>query len=966
MIRPLRAGLALAAALSLALPAFAQAPTPRPAPAQAQPFKLAPGEWPQSKSDLKADPDIRFGALPNGMRYAIRRQTIPPKQAAIRLWFDTGSLMETDAQQGLAHFLEHMAFNGSKGVKEGEMIKILERLGLAFGADTNASTSFDETIYKLDLPRTDDETVDTSLMLMREAAGELTIDQAAVDRERGIVLSEERARDTPGYRLLKERFAFLMPGQRVPTRYPIGEVEVLKTAPAGQLRDYYQRWYRPERAVLVVVGDFDVAAMEAKVRARFSDWKAQGPAGVEPDLGPVRPRKTEAKVVVEPGAPLNMQVSWVKPPEKRPDTAATRREELVERLGFSVLNRRFSALARSADPPFIAAGSYAGDTLDSQETTTIAVSAEPNRWRQALAAVEREQRRVAQFGVRQDELDREIEEMRAMLKAAVAGAATRRPADLAGEIVGALGEDLVVTSPAEDLALFEAAVKGLKAAEVSAALKTAFEGGGPLVFVATPQPIAGAEQTVLAALEASRQVAVTPPAAPAQIAWPYEAFGAPGKVVERREVADLGTTFVRFENGVRLSVKPTGFRDDEVLVRVNVGDGMLDLPKDRQSMSWAASAFLEGGLKKISNEDMERVLASKVYGTSFSVGDDAFVLSGGTRTDDLPTQLQVLAAYVSEPGWRAEAFQRLKAAGRTIHDQYEATTSGVLQRDLGGLLHSGDPRWTFPTREEIAGAELQQLQAQIAPHLANDPIEVVIVGDVTVDKAIETVAATFGALPRRPEPKPVTDAQRQVRFPAAPEAPVVLTHKGRADQSIGYIGWPTTDFWENPQRARETAVLGEVMRLRLMEELRETQGSTYSPSLGYNHSLVWTGWGYMAASVEVPPEKLPEFFADVQKIAADLKAKPISDDELARAKKPRLEGFQRARVTNQYWLGQLGGAQADPRRLDMIRELIPGTEKVTAADVQRAAQTFLREERAYRLMVRPQAQMASTAAPASK
>ncbi|WP_374468889.1 M16 family metallopeptidase [Phenylobacterium sp.] len=948
MIRPLRAGLALAAVLAFCLPASAQ--SPRPA--------LAPGQWPQAKSDLKADPDIRFGALPNGMRYAVRKQSIPPNQAAIRLWFDTGSLNETDAQQGLAHFLEHMAFNGSKGVKEGEMVKILERLGLAFGADTNASTGFDETIYKLDLPRTDAETIDTSLMLMREAAGELTIDQAAVDRERGIVLSEERARDTPGYRLLKERFAFLMPGQRVPTRYPIGQVEVLKTAPASQVRDYYQRWYRPERAVLVVVGDFDVAGMEAKIRARFADWTAEGPAGVEPDLGPVRPRRTEAKVVVEPGAPLNMQISWIAPPEHRADNAATRREDLVERLGFAVLNRRFSALARSAEPPFIAAGAYAGDTLDSQETTTIAVNAEPARWRDALAAVEREQRRAVRYGVLQGELDREIEEMRALLKAAVAGAATRRPADLAGEIVGSLGEDLVVTSPAYDLELFEAQVKGLRAEEVSAALKKAFDRSGPLVFVATPQPIEGAETTVLAALESSRQVAVTPPAAPAQVAWPYESFGQPGQVAERREVADLGTTLVRFANGVRLTVKPTSFRDDEVLVRVNVGHGMLDLPKDRQSMSWAASAFLEGGLKKISNEDMERVLASKVYGTGFSIGDESFVLSGGTRTDDLPTQLQVLAAYVAEPGWRPEAFQRLKAAGRTIHDQYEATTSGVLSRDLGGLLHSGDPRWTFPTREEIAGAQLQELQAQIAPHLAAGAVEVVIVGDTTVDKAVEAVARTFGALPRRPDVKPAADSQRQVRFPAPVSEPVVLTHKGRPDQSVGYIGWPTTDFWENPQRARETAVLGEVMRLRLTEELREAQGSTYSPSLGYNHSLVWTGWGYIAASVEVPPEKLPEFFADVQKIAADLKAKPISDDELARAKKPRIEGFQRARVTNQYWLGQLSGAQDDPRRLDVIRELIPGTEKVTAADVQRAAQTFLKPDGAYRLVVRPQSQVA--------
>uniref|UniRef100_UPI0030F41CA0 M16 family metallopeptidase n=1 Tax=Phenylobacterium sp. TaxID=1871053 RepID=UPI0030F41CA0 len=196
MIRPLRGAAALLAATALSGCAVPHMTMPRlggfgfgqdNAPADTAPLKLAPGQWVQARSDVPADPEVRFGALPNGMRYALRKQSIPAGQAALRLRFDAGSLQETDAQAGLAHFLEHMAFNGSKNVPEGDMIKILERLGLAFGADTNASTNLDETIYKLDLPRTDAETVDTSLMLLREAAGNLTIDQAAVDRERGVV-----------------------------------------------------------------------------------------------------------------------------------------------------------------------------------------------------------------------------------------------------------------------------------------------------------------------------------------------------------------------------------------------------------------------------------------------------------------------------------------------------------------------------------------------------------------------------------------------------------------------------------------------------------------------------------------------------------------------------------------------------------------------------------------------------------
>jgi len=961
MIVSLRANTAFAAILALLATTSATAlPMPRlphlpklgGVPQVAPP--LAPGQWPQSRSDVKPDPDVRFGALPNGMRYAIRRQTIPAAQASIRLWFDAGSLMESDQQQGLAHFLEHMAFNGSKAVPEGEMIKTLERLGLAFGADTNASTSFDETVYKLDLPRTDDETVDTTLMLLRQTASDLTIAPEAVDRERGVVLSEERTSDSPSFRVFKQRLAFLMPGQRMTTRYPIGTVDVLKTAPASQIEAFYRHYYRPDRAVLVAVGDFDPAAMEAKIRSRFGDWQAVGAAGPAPDLGKVAPRKTEAKVVVEAGIPLSLQVAWVRPPDLRADTNAKRRGDLVEQLGFAVLNRRLSTLARSPAAPFLGAAAYTSDQVRSAEITMINVGAEPDRWREALAAIDQEQRRAVQYGVRQDELDREIEEVRAALKNAVAGAATRRPADLANEIIGTLDDDEVVTSPADDMVLFESAVKGLRADTVSEALKATFSGQGPLLFMATPKPVQGGDQALLQQFQSVQKIAVKSPEAPRQVVWPYETFGTPGTVAQTTEVIDLDTVFVRFENGVRLTIKPTRFRDDEVLVRVNVGNGLLDLPRDKQILSWFGSAFVEGGLKQIDNSDTERVLASKVYGLRFGVGDEGFVLTGGTRTDDLPTQLQVLAAYVSEPGWRPQAFERLKGTSKTIHDQLEGTDSGVLSRELNGLLHAGDRRFTFPSRADFSQAGLGDVQSQIAPHLASGALEVVIVGDVTVEKATEAVAATFGALPARTAEKPISPDQRRMGLPAPTAAPRVFTHKGRGDQSIAYIAWPASDYWSNPQLARETSILHAVMESRLIEQLREAEGSTYSPSVNDAHSLTWTDWGYLSASVEVPPAKLDGFFASVKQITADLRNKPVSADELARAKTPRIDGLERARLTNAFWLNILPGAQVDPRRLDIIRQQLPGAERVTAADVQKAAQLIFDDSKAFKLIIRPQ------------
>lgn len=966
MIRVARSALAAAMVLSLAacaglkdrlpkLPSFgpddsAEAPRAGPVDGVAAP-KLTPGQWPQAVADVAPDPAIRFGTLPNGMRYALLKNATPPGQASLRLRFDAGSLMETEAQLGLAHFLEHMAFNGSRGIPEGEMIKMLERQGLAFGADTNASTDFEETVYKLDLPRTDDATVDLSLKVMRETASELLIDPAAVDRERGVVLSEERGRDSPGWRVFKARLRFIMKGQRPPERWPIGAVEILRTAPASQITAFYNAWYRPERATLVAVGDFDLDVMEAKIKASFGDWKNSHPDGRDPPMGPIADRGVESMVVVEPGSSTTLQISWVSPPDLSRDSLAKRRGQWTEQLGFAVLNRRLEAIARGGEAPFLSAGAFSGNQVRAAKVTSLVVTARPGAWKAALTAVEQEQRRVVTYGVRQEELDREIEEYRQAMKSRAAAAATRRTPGLANELVDSLGEEDVITSPAQDLELFEAAVKGLKAAVVSDALKTAFAGAGPLVFVATPTPIEGAETAVTQAFESSRAVAVAAPEAPRQMSWPYGSFGPAGKVVEQSEVADLDTAFVRFENGVRLTVKPTRFRDDQVLVKVRIGDGLIALPGDRQSMVWANSAVIEGGLEKISAEDMERVLASRVYSSRFGVEDDAFVLTGGTRPEDLDVQLQVLAAYASEPGWRPEAFQRVRTYAGTLSEQWQATDNGVFGRDLAGLLRKGDRRWTWPSTAEIAASRPEDLRAGLDSALKTGSIEVVIVGDITVEKAVEAVSATFGALPKRPDvrtPPPAT-----VGFPAPVTAPVVLTHGGRDDQALAYIAWRTDDFFADVQKARNAALLGDIIDLRLVEELREKQGATYSPSVDWNASDVWTDWGYLSASVEVPPALVDRFYRDVKQIAADLRDRPPTADEMDRARKPRLERLSKARETNEYWLEQLAGAQTDPRRLAATRSVLAGYERITPQDVQAAAKQYLSPDGAWMLVVLP-------------
>jgi zinc protease len=974
MIRTVRlaagASLALVLAACSIMPEHNSAPASRTAASKPGVVASAPHEkgwgpgpvvplhpnnvWPQSYSDLTADPNVRFGTLPNGMRYALMRNVTPPGQVSMRLRMGAGSLNERDDQQGLAHFLEHMAFEGSKNVPNGELIKTLERLGLSFGADTNASTEETQTTYQWDLPKNDDQSIDTGLMLFRETASNLLITQDAMDHERGVILSEERARDTPEYRAYKQGMSFFLGDHLATKRFPIGIDEVLKVAKRDRIADFYNAYYHPDRATLVITGDFDPAKVEAKIKADFEDWRSTSPELKNPVLTLPIKRGPEVKITVEPGTRQSLSLAWVAPPDLAADTRAKRREDVVEMVAFAVLNRRLERAARGANPPFVSAGAGRNDYYHSARITSMNVTLQAGRWKEGLSAALAAERGAVRYGVTPAELAREIEATRTELKARVATMNTRRTPGLADELAGTLEDGIVETNPAQDLDMFEQDVKSLTPTALNAKLAQAFAGSGPLVFLTTPTAIDGGEPALKAALTAALAAPVTASEAQAAKTWPYANFGTPGKVAEQTEVADLDTVFVRFQNGVRLTVKPTKFRDDQILINVRFGAGREKLPLDKVTAAWAApGAFTEGGLKDLTAEDIEQIMTSHVTGASLGVNDDSFSLVGATNREDLTLQMQLMGAYMVYPGWRPEAFNRMKTSAATANDQQDATAGGVMGREFPKLIRSGDLRWAFPSTAQIAASQPDDLKAILADPLANGPIEILIVGDTTVDKAIAAVAQTLGALPARPTAAWTQAPPPQVTLPATGGPPVVLTHKGRPDQAMGLLVYPTDDFFADTRKARILRVLGDVLDSRLIDELRENQGATYSPSVSAQASSIFPRFGFLLATIETNPEKIDGFFRDTEKIIGDLRDKPPTADELDRAKKPAIEELQKNMHSNEFWMGQLSGAQTDPRKLTSLRSALAGIQQVTAEDVQAAAKEYLTPGKAWKLVVDP-------------
>jgi len=917
------------------------------APAEAR------GRWPQDSSDIKPDPAIRFGVLPNGMRYAIRRNANPEGTVSFRLRIAAGSLNESDKEQGAAHFLEHMAFNGSKNYPEGEMFRALQRMGVQIGSSANAATDFDSTTFSLSLPSVRADTLDTGLNVLREISGRLTLSAGAIDRERGVILSEERARATPAMQANLAQLKALFPGQKYPKRFPIGQLDFIRNAKPADLRGFYERYYRPERAILVAAGDVDPAILEAKIAAVFGDWSQPGPPPPADNFGSPKKRGLDVGYMVQPGLDESVTLSWVQPEDKRVDSAARRREVHQRLVAFTVLNRRLSKLSRQADSPVIDVRAGREVVGGAGTVTSITVLTRDGEWARGLQAAEQELRRALTHGLQQAEVEREALEQKSPYLLAAANTNTRSNMEVADLILGSVDTNRVPTNPQTDLDLYAASIDNLKATDVTRVLKDSFSGAGPVVFVSASKPISGGAEAIREAFEQGAAVSVAAPPPSTIKEFTYRDFGPKGTVAERKVVPDLGVTLVRFANGVRLNVKPTTFEKDKVSVVARFDGGYLALPKSRPGVAWALPfAFVEGGLGQLELQELEQTEPGHFAGIFLNLDEAAFQLSGETVERDVLLQLQVLAAYFTDPAYRPDGLRRMQAAADGQLREQASTATGVLSREIAALVRDGDARWATPTTEQMRALTMADIKGAIAPSLAQAPIEVTIVGQVNVDDAIEAAAKTFGAFAPRRETFALPAGARDVHFPAS-GARVAYRHDGRADQAAVAAVWPGPDLFSDTRRERALAVLNEVIQLRLIDEVREAQGGTYTPFVSYWASPSIKGYGYVLAGVEPKPEEADRFFVTLDEITKELRDGVLPSDLMERARKPVLYQHYAAESSNAYWIGALSDIQSDPRNLDRVRTILRDYGTISEAEVIAVAREFLDDTRRVDIRVLP-------------
>ena len=910
-------------------------------------------DWPFTASDVAPDPAYRFGKLANGMRTIVRSNATPAGVAMVRLVIETGSLDEAEDQRGLAHFVEHMAFEGSTHVRNGEMVKLLQREGLTFGADTNASTSFERTVYQLDLPRADPALLDTALMLMRETASELTIAPDAVDRERGVVLSEMR--DGKGYALSDwhDMAQFLYPRATYLRRLPIGTERSVARADAKALTAFWRAHYRPDRTTLILVGDFPAATMTRAIAAHFADWRAE-PA---PPPGRVEPGRVEAdrrdrvEIRTDPALSERVTASRHGPWLDEPDTIANRRRALLRLIGYRIVNRRFQSLAHRVDPPFRGAGFGTADVFHIGRTTNLVVDSEDGKWRRGLITAAAMLRQALAQGFTQAELDEQLADLREGLENAAAEAETRSDATLIHAALATIADGKVPTAPADALARFNAYAPTITPALVLDALKAeALPLDAPLLrFHGRRAPDGGADalRGAWAAGEAAPAAVFTPVSG----RFGYGDFGPAGSVVSDRRDARLGIRMVRFANGVRLNLRHTDLDRDRIRLSLALAGGEpLATRADPLAVAMVPE-LAQGGLGKHSADDLQTLLAGHSVGGSFAPEGDAFVAGANTTRRDLAMECSYLAALISDPGYRPEAERAFHETIANALARRNATPQVALANALGGIETDSDPRFTLGDIAAYRAVTFATLRHAIGDRLARGAIEIGMAGDLDEEAAIAAVAQTLGALPAREADFPVDPAALQRHFTDRRGA-IAVPHKGPTTQAIVRLEWPTTD--DRDERLELTLdMIQDMVTIAVEDTLREAMGKTYSPGATSAQSDLWPGWGTFAVQASVATGDVAATRAAIRKTLAALTAAPADPDLIARARAPLAQRLDNWLKGNGGWLSLVARAQTKPERIERHLAAKAMLMSLTPHELQAAAARWLAPDRAVEILVLP-------------
>lgn len=919
--------------------------------------------WLYRNSDIPHDKEWHFGELPNGLRYAVRKNGVPPGQVSIRIRVDAGSLYETDAERGYAHLLEHMLFRQSKYLAEGTAIAAFQRLGATFGSDTNAQTTATQTVFKLDLPNATPVSLDETFKLLSGMVSAPALSASNLKQDLPIVLAEMRERGGASKRVQDTMQQVFYAGQPLAQREPIGTVASLTAATPQSVRAFYQRWYRPDNVAVIVAGDVDPAVLEGAVRKWFSEWSVSGPKSPAPSFGdPVAPQDSDPKnpvgqtrVLVEPDLPPSLMYAVLRPWRQVNDNIVYNQGLMADAIAQAIINRRLESKAR-AGGSFLSASVNQDDVSRSADATFVSVTPLGDDWQAAL----RDVRAVIADAIgrppSQAEIDREVAELDVAFQVPVEQQRILPGAKLADDLVNALDIRETVAAPDDVLRIFRTSkplftpenvlehTRKLFSGTVTSGLFTIQKPGvatDAALRQALLEPIKGDASIRMAANEAPVSFATLPP------------IGPPAKPTADLPTGLLDIQQLTFQNGVKVMLWPVAEEPGRVMVKVRFGGGYRSIdPKDAPYIALGQYALVGSGLATLGQEDLDRISTGRKMGFDFEVQDATFQLSAETRPQDLADQLYLFAAKLDLPRWDVNPFIRAKAAAKIQYDTFATSPQGVLNRDLQFYQRGKDLRFATPMPAQVEATTAQGFKRVWSKALAQGPVEVQIFGDFDKAAAIAALEKTFGALkPRAPAPSTAQLAEMSIPHPS--DTPIVLHHHGDPDQAAAVISWPTGGGSMGIRESRQLEILTQLFTNRLMEAVREKLGVSYAPYVFSSWPVDLQAGGSITAIAQLDPKSVPVFFQTADEIAQDLIANPPTADELERVTEPLRQQVTRAASSTAFFMSQLEGATNDPSRIGTVRTVLTDYTDTTPQKMQILAARYLGKDRSWRLEVVP-------------
>jgi zinc protease len=912
---------------------------------------------PNLNAPIPSDPNLRTGKLPNGLTYFIRKNNKPENKVELRLVVNVGSTAERDDQQGLAHFLEHMAFNGTKNFKKNELVSYLQSIGVSFGSHLNAYTSFDETVYMLSIPTDKPGLLDKGILVLSDWASSLTLDPEEVQKERGVVLEELRIGKGADQRMRDRYFPKMFKGSIYADRLPIGKAEVLQNFDIKVLRDFYEDWYRPDLMAVVIVGSLDPDEMESKIKASFSDIKAKRPAKKLP--APTVPDHKETLIAIETDKEASVtqaQLVFKREPDPA-KTLADFRQQLVRTYFNGMLNARFDEIRQSPDPPFVFGGGGFSSLVRNKGSFNAFGVTDAKSLTRTIGVFLDETNRVKQFGFTAPEFER----MKQRYSASLENRYRERDKTDSWMHADTYAQLFLLDrrSPGVEFEydFHRQVVPTITLAEINTLAKDAITPENRVIVVTGPEKQGvkyPTEAEILDLLKRADTAKLTPYVDNVVTEPLVGELATTATIKEERTDAGLGITYWELSNGVKVALKPTDFKADQIVMRA-FSPGGLSLVPDAHAFSgvFLGQVAGESGVKKLTRPQLTKMMAGKQAFASISLSDQFEYLNGSSTPKDLETMLQLAYLQFQQVNFEPGAFDSFISKQKQFLPNLIANPQSYFSKEVTKTMSGNHPRSIAfpPTEEELSSAKLEHIKAIYADRFADaSDFTFVFVGSFEADKMKPLILKYLGNLPSRRRVETWKDLG--IRPPEGKLEKVI--RKGVDQKSLVQIMFTGTTPYDRKE-ARDISALGELLTIKLIEILREEKGGVYG--VGAFGSLAKIPYERYSFTVSFPcgPENVESLTAAALAEIVKVQNGEIDDKDVEKVKEARRVRLREEFRRNEYWANSIVTNLSQGTQIYSQEELELNVGLITKDELQKAAKKFLKLDQMKKFVLMPEA-----------